>query len=278
MRPSINPILDRESLCDNDFGVLYFKRAMRPHFVKGNQRVFLLIFYQSLRCYRGQMDILRWIGRLCVVKKRLTDSWMDLMGEFDDTSREFLMDYTEALQRYPGTDKHEAFEEWSVRQRERHKAAFPIQDNLFALMVTVQADLSEQQREKLSAHMTNKGIGLQQYTFEHIRECMIELLCVPRSSLENPSYRVSGQGRTFAVMDYGEIDGENGYWAECEETGDEGFYRNLKIVSGLMMKTVVFGQTNLHHSENLPNEVQKVKARESEQAKEKEQEHQAEHL
>ena len=34
------PLLDRDLLCDPDDGVTYFKNAMRPHFVKGNQSVF----------------------------------------------------------------------------------------------------------------------------------------------------------------------------------------------------------------------------------------------
>ena len=34
------PLLDRDLLCGPDDGVTYFKNAMRPHFVKGNQSVF----------------------------------------------------------------------------------------------------------------------------------------------------------------------------------------------------------------------------------------------
>ena len=35
------PLLDRDLLNDPQTGVNYFKSAMRPHFVKGNQSVFL---------------------------------------------------------------------------------------------------------------------------------------------------------------------------------------------------------------------------------------------
>ena len=151
---------------------------------------------------------------------------MDLLPPYTEASPEFVQDYAQVLAQQPsrrGPSEDEAFAQWLDREKKRHVESFPINDNLFALMVTVQADLSEQQREKLSAHMTMRGVQLQNYTFEQIRECMIELFCVPRSALENPSYRVSGQGRTFAVMDYGEIEGSTGYWAECEETGEEGF-------------------------------------------------------
>ena len=43
------PLLDRTRLSDKDDGVNYFKNAMRPHFVKGNQSVFLWKLYQFLR-------------------------------------------------------------------------------------------------------------------------------------------------------------------------------------------------------------------------------------
>ena len=46
------PLLDREQLNNEDHGVTYFKNTMRPHFVKGNQSVFLWRFYQFLRCNR----------------------------------------------------------------------------------------------------------------------------------------------------------------------------------------------------------------------------------
>ena len=36
------PLLDRTLLTDETDGVTYFKKTMRPHFVKGTQIVFLL--------------------------------------------------------------------------------------------------------------------------------------------------------------------------------------------------------------------------------------------
>ena len=78
------PLLDRDLLRDPNNGVRYFKDTIRPHFVKGNQSVFLWRFFQFLRFYRGQQDLLRWIGRLSVVRKRLQDSWMDLLPPTND--------------------------------------------------------------------------------------------------------------------------------------------------------------------------------------------------
>ena len=90
------PLLDRDLLRDPDNGVGYFKATVRPHFVKGNQSVFLWRFYQFLRFYRGQQDLLRWIGRLSVVRKRLQDSWMDLLPPTNDQDPAFSKRLTRA--------------------------------------------------------------------------------------------------------------------------------------------------------------------------------------
>ena len=43
------PLLDRDLLRDPNAGVRCFKETVRPHFVKGNQSVFLWRFFQFLR-------------------------------------------------------------------------------------------------------------------------------------------------------------------------------------------------------------------------------------
>ena len=56
------------------------------------------------------------------------------------------------------------------------------------------------------------------YTFEAVKTTFLELLCAPKSSMENPSLRVSGQvssmNRTFIVEDYAEDD--FGQWAKMK--------------------------------------------------------------
>ena len=188
------PLLDRDRLRDADNGVRYFKDTLRPHFVKGNQSVFLWRFFQFLRCYRGQSDLLRWIGRLSVVRKRLQDSWMDLLAVVEENDLQFLQDLLEVNNRRANDQQvpieaQDAWPEWLDRRRRRHAEGFPINDNLFALMFTVQADLSEQQRERLTSHMTLRNITVQQYTFDGVREAFIELFCAPKSSIENPKYK-----------------------------------------------------------------------------------------
>ena len=147
---------------------------------------------------------------------------MDLLPQFTAQSQAFQQDLAalRAGDPYAALDEAQAFEEWLNRERQRHLRSFPINDNLFA---------------RLSAHMTMRGVRLQDYNFDQIRECMVELFCVPRSALENPSYRVNSQGRSFAVLDYGELEGTTGYWAECEETGEEGFLADYDDCFGLTM-------------------------------------------
>ena len=53
---------------------------------------------------------------------------------------------------------------------------------------------------------------------------------MPKSSLENPSLRTGGGQRAFCILDQGEVAGEYGYWAEDDETGEEGFLPEMEDV------------------------------------------------
>ena len=62
-------------------------------------------------------------------------------------------------------------------------------------------------------------------TFEAVRTTFLELFCTPKSSIENPSLRVSGHvssmNRTFILEDYAEDD--FGQFAKKDETGEQGY-------------------------------------------------------
>ena len=51
------------------------------------------------------------------------------------------------------------------QKRRAHRDQFPLSDHLFTLMTLVQADLTEQQRERLTSHLAIRGIPLRNYTF-----------------------------------------------------------------------------------------------------------------
>ena len=63
------------------------------------------------------------------------------------------------------------------------------------------------------------------YTFEAVRTLFVELFCTPKSSMKNPSLRVSGHGssmnRTFIVEDCAADD--FGRWATDEVTSEQGY-------------------------------------------------------
>ena len=153
---------------------------------------------------------------------------MDLLPPTDENDPAFQNDLQELNARRQAqgdqpADPQAAYQDWLDRRRRRHETQFPINENLFALMFTVQADLNEYQRERLTSHMTIRGVLVQNYTFEGLREAFIELFCAPKSGIDNPNYRTTGQGRSFCVYDYGECDGQYGYWVQDEETEEEGF-------------------------------------------------------
>ena len=62
-------------------------------------------------------------------------------------------------------------------------------------------------------------------TREAVKTVFVDLFSSPKSSMENPSLRVSGHGgstnRTFIVEDYPED--EYGQWAIDEATGEQGY-------------------------------------------------------
>ena len=80
-------LLNRELLSDPHDGVNYFKRFLRPHFIKGAQTVFLYRFMQFMKYHRGTMDLQKWMTRFQLTGNRLIESWMDLLPDLLTTSR-----------------------------------------------------------------------------------------------------------------------------------------------------------------------------------------------
>ena len=75
----------------------------------------------------------------------------------------------------------EDLDRWNNQRRRAHRNQVPLSDHLFSLTTIVQADLTEQRREILTAHLTIRGIALRNYTFDLIRATFLELFCAPRS-------------------------------------------------------------------------------------------------
>ena len=63
-------LLDNERLRDPDQGVEYFKRFLRPYFVKGVQHVYLYRFLQLFKTWRGSKDYVTWITDFEIMLKK----------------------------------------------------------------------------------------------------------------------------------------------------------------------------------------------------------------
>ena len=228
-------LLNRESLRAED-GVKYFRDTLRPHFIKGAQSVFVWRFYQFIRARRGDIEMVKWIGKFSLHLKRLRDAWMDMlpMSAMSGERRrnQYPADVTqeseERQRRNVDTldpDTQETRDRWNATQVTTHERSFPFSENLTTLMFVVASDLSDAQRERLTISLPLKGMNVTVYTLEAVKTVFVELFCTRKSSMENPSLRVSGHGgttnRTFIVENFAED--EFGQWAIDEVTGEQGY-------------------------------------------------------
>ena len=225
-------------------GVNYFKRHLRQHFVKGSQSVFLWRFLQLFKSYRGQQqDMLRWLGRIQVMRNRLRDAWMDLFEPPDENNPHFRAhtqrQELQALMTQNGPAAMLA--QCQQKQRDRHEQRMPLSDNLFALTIVALVDLQESQRGRFSSTMSLRGQTVSDYTFQDVREVMIELCCAPKSSIDNPSLRSVTAVRSFCVLDDGEMEGQDGYWVQDDETEKKAVCPSLMTSFGHPMTMPTFG-------------------------------------
>ena len=92
-------------------------------------------------------------------------------------------------------------------------------------MFIVAGDLNDAQRGRLTSSLSFQGMNVTDYKLEAVKTVFVDLFCSPKSSMENPSLRVSGHGgstsRTFIVEDYPED--EYGQWATDEATVEQGW-------------------------------------------------------
>ena len=231
--------LDPEQLREAGEGVDYLKRTLRPFFVKGTSHVFLWRFMQIFKAHRGQQDLLRWMGRFGVLVKRLKESWMDclttLSMEQIIVHPEYIALMRRAEQNRNGyldeEEQQQVVQEFLRARRQAHENRFPFNDNLMALVMVVQADLTEQQRERMTSTMVTQGVHVENYTYQGIRQVFTELFCAPKNSWENPSLRGGRtQGRSFCILGDGELDGAYGYWVEDDDSGEQGFLPEVEDV------------------------------------------------
>ena len=243
-------LLDGEQLREpNGRGVEYFKRTLRPHFVKGAQTVFLYRFMRFMKNNRGNAELMKWMTRFQIDGRRLEESWMDLCPELDLTSPAIVAEVTarrnahnNAQAALHAADNNHVIVLWTDDMiqavhneaiglhRQQHRDLFPLSPNLIALIFISTADLSQDQRQSLTSIMTHRNRTI--YRVSELRETFIEMFCTVKTAVDNPMMNPSGSGgrRAFLVLEEGDLDGSFGYWAEDEEDGAEGFLDSLEDV------------------------------------------------
>ena len=138
------------------------------------------------------MDLEKWMTRSQLTGNRLIESWMDLLPEpsvtnpeaiqFVQQKRQHERDQTEKAElaaATPGAAPHVvipwsdelalvAFRLFNANRRQAQRQAFPLGDNLLALIFVSLADLSQDQRNTLTSIMTHRGRTLDQHNIQEL--------------------------------------------------------------------------------------------------------------
>ena len=245
-------MLDPALLQDPVNGVEYFKKTLRPYFVKGSTNVFLYRLLTFFNCRRGNQEFIQFISKFEVNLMRLKNAWMDTFQEPVRTTANYYEKIGRANARIAmeNNDKRQMFErdmtaarlsgallpdepqyqaqhdpespqliaDWLHIQKDNHRLLFPFTENFIALFFIIQSDLSEAHRERLVSDLTLRGIQLQNYQYELLKSRYYDLFIVASTGIQDPNIRKSTKGRTFWIVELGEFDGESGFWVEDDET------------------------------------------------------------
>ena len=128
------------------------------------------------------MDLQKWMIRFQLTGNRLVESWMDLLPDLLITSPEAILFVGQRRQEHedgqaelaqlaaampggelhvnvPWTDEYAltAFRQLNANRRQQQRMAFPLGDNLLALVFVSLADLTQDQRNTLTSIMTHRG-------------------------------------------------------------------------------------------------------------------------
>ena len=71
--------------------------------------------------------------------------------------------------------------------RNGRRQQFPLTDNLMSLVLLVQADLKENQRERFVTSMSLRQIDMAQHTYLQVKQLFMELFCTTRTGIAGPT-------------------------------------------------------------------------------------------
>ena len=146
------------------------------------------------------MDLQKWMTRSQLTGNRLIESWMDLLPDLLVTSTEAILFVAQRRQEHedrqaelvqvaaalqgqdphvnaPWTDEHAliAFRQLKENRRAQQRMAFPLGENLLALIFVSLADLTQDQRNTLTSIMTHRGRTLDQHNAQELRDLFLEM-------------------------------------------------------------------------------------------------------
>ena len=81
----------------------------------------------------------------------------------------------------------------------------------------------------MNQYLVGRNIHMRNYTLANVQEAYKTLFASVRTGIGNPMVRpgtsrgIRGTKRSFYLFEAGEYEGEEGYWAEDEDTNEEGF-------------------------------------------------------
>ena len=177
------------------------------------------------------MDLQKWMTRFQLTGTRLIESWMDLLPDLLIISPEAILfvqqqEQVQVAAATPGAEPHvvvpwtdemalAAFRQCNENRRQQQRLAFPLGENLLALIFVSLADLTQDQRNTLTSIMTHRGRTLDQYNVQELRDLFLDFFCTTKTAVDNPMMQPSGIGqrRSFLVLEEGELEGTDGYWA-----------------------------------------------------------------
>ena len=170
--------------------------------------MFLYRFMQFMKFNRGTMDLQKWMTRFQLTGNRLIESWMDLLPEALITSPEAHLFIQRQRQEHeadqverakvaaatPGADPHVvipwsdemtlvSFRSFNENRRQAQRMAFPLGDNLLALIFVSLDDLTQDQRNTLTSIMTHRGRTLDQYHVQERRDLFLDFFALQKPQL-----------------------------------------------------------------------------------------------
>ena len=149
------------------------------------------VFYEFHRARRGNIEMVKWIGNFSLILKRLKDSWMDMLPmstlSKEQRQNQYLADVAQVnadrqTRNVELLTPQATRDRWNATQVSNCERLLPFSDDMTTLMFIVASDLSTAQRERLTSSLSLRGTNVTTYT----------LFCAPKSSMKNPSLRVSG--------------------------------------------------------------------------------------